>query len=73
MDDIDSYLSLWAAVLQRAVDDARISRPPDSEERMSIEWIRSERVEPRSFLWVCDMLSIEPQRVRAVCHIEGVK
>lgn len=55
MDDIEPYLALWYAVLERAVTDARGANGPDK--RLAQNWILSDE---SSFNWVCDMLHIDP-------------
>jgi hypothetical protein len=65
----EALLHLWAAVIQVAVSDilaARNSRY-DAEKRASLAWVQSDDRHARSFLWACDMLSINPLAVRDLC------
>lgn len=69
-DDYHEYLALWAAVLQLAICDARNPKP-DSEQRVSIVWLNSNDMTPRSFLWVCDILGADPARVRGLYRVNN--
>lgn len=52
-DDIEPYLALWHAVLERAVNDAFGSN--ERHQQRARNWILSDE---SSFSWVCDMLQI---------------
>lgn len=56
MDDIEPYLALWYAVLERAVNDALGSN--ERHQQRARNWILSDESE---FTWVCDTLNIDPQ------------
>lgn len=48
---------------------AHLSEDAVHEQRQALrlaaeEWVADERNEPRRFVWVCDMLSLEPTAVR---------
>jgi len=58
MDDIDSYLALWTAVLQRTIDDLALCDEVAQEQRDAARWVLSDANHPCSFNWVCDMLDI---------------
>lgn len=67
---IESYLALWAAALQVAIEDIQSDRD-DRDARESAAWVMDNSNSPRSFLWVCDMLGADPRRVREICHIDN--
>ena len=55
---------LWGAVLERALADRR---DPDLSREAKVElltWVRSERVQPASFCWLCQVVGLEPAAVR---------
>jgi hypothetical protein len=74
---------LWAAVLKQAIEDARHG-PSQSEcmhlafyemeqfrrdvRAAAEDWIADDVNEPRRFLWVCDVLGLDPEYVR--CQIK---
>jgi hypothetical protein len=64
----DAYLSLWAAAIQVAISDVLMGGP-SLDARMPREWVASNAIEQRSFLWACDMLSIDPDAVRERCGL----
>ena len=53
---------LWAAVLDRAVDDLAIPE----ERPKAMAWFRSPRDDIGSFNWICLTLDLEPGKVRAM-------
>jgi hypothetical protein len=64
---------LWAAVLEQAIKDARdeTSKPlrferPDGQSAQ--HWFGSENDGIGSFLWICEMLDLEPRFVRTLVH-----
>ena len=76
---MDWSFKLWAAVLERAVNDA--TRGPDFAETRVLhepertrfvaatmedaaDWIRADSELHGSFLWVCAQLGLEPEGVR---------
>ena len=66
----EALLHLWAAVIQTAVNDIVTSGDnPNQDQRMSRDWVESDSLEPRSFLWACDMLNVGPIAVRAKCGV----
>lgn len=70
MFDPSPYLALWAASLQIAISDAQ-DPDPDAEQRVSAAWIWRDDTQPRSFLWVCDILGADPARIRKMCRIDN--
>ena len=65
----EALLHLWAAVIQTAVNDILATGDkPNQDQRMSRDWVASDSLEQRSFLWACDMLSIEPEAVREITN-----
>ena len=72
-DKQDEYRDLWAAVLHQAIDDA-VSDSTDlratgtkataAECLSARRWIASDRWLFNSFRGVCDMLELDPGRVR---------
>ncbi len=67
----ESILELWKEVLKKAVDDAK-EGPSEREIKDYIyctkanakEWIKGKSEEPGSFIWVCDLLDLQPSAVR---------
>ena len=61
--------ALWAAILQRAVADARgLTRPHPHEDSARIQasavkWFRSRSIEPGSFRFCCEVLDLSPSAV----------
>ena len=53
-------LELWAKVLRQAITDLNCQ----AERRLAVAWFRSLREDEGSFLWICLMLDLEPDRVR---------
>ena len=66
--------TLWAAVLKRAVKDATALPKHYCESplrsRMNIEsareWLKSQNTEIGSFLWICDVLGLDPDHERLI-------
>jgi hypothetical protein len=67
----NSTLELWKEVLKRALKD--IKTGPDKKElddyiyctkKNAEDWIRSDVETPGSFIWVCELVSLEPTAVR---------
>lgn len=61
--------SLWAAVLWQALGDAvrlaRAKRPtPRHWHQDALDWFANESVEIGSFRWICDLMGLDPNRVR---------
>jgi hypothetical protein len=59
---------LLYAILDRAIKDAngstQIGADLDRQEQFKAKrWLKSESIKPFSFLWVCDLLEIEPKRI----------
>lgn len=60
---------LWAAVLERGLTDWRESRTIESAAaRLRVAelatWLGTARHAPGTFLWICDVLGLEPDAVR---------
>jgi len=62
--EMDACKDLWLAVLEQAVKDARGTRTYHSIMREAREWFRSENEDPGSFLWICQLLGLDPEAVR---------
>lgn len=72
--------AIWAAVLEQAIQDI-LHGPAEWEGRglferekqqlrldlgaAAMHWVNDEENAPRRFLWVCDVLGLEPSTVRA--------
>jgi hypothetical protein len=67
------HRELWCSVLQQAMND--LFGRQDETDKYSAHhkllrhlnaraWFNSKRHEPRSFLWICDVLGIDPVRIR---------
>ena len=63
--------SIWEEVLCKALQD--YARGPDEQEIQDYifcaqedaeQWLMSESIAPGSFIWVCNMLGLEPSAVR---------
>lgn len=76
-EDVDqvaeAHKTLWASVFMQGIRD--YVRPPspssiaDDEDKMLIRmtetWVWSDRASTGSFLWLCDLFSLSPERVRS--------
>jgi hypothetical protein len=73
--EIEACKDLWLAVLEQAVKDARGTRRYHSIVEEARDWFRSEDEDPGSFLWVCRILFLDPEAVRAAverdCYSEA--
>jgi len=61
-------LSLWAKVMEQAMEDLQepIQTPADRLIReRAFHWFRSSSNEPCSFIWVCGILDLDPDKARA--------
>lgn len=71
------YRDLWAAMLSLATNDIRLharrheidlSRPEEikgADAASAAEWIMSDSLRLGGFLWVCDVLGLNPVRARS--------
>ncbi len=64
---------LWAAVLEQAIKDARDEtsktlRVERADGQTAQHWFHSENDGIGSFLWICEMLDLEPRFVRTLVH-----
>ena len=60
------YLRLWAEVMRGGVQDfctARALARPNIDPR--INWMWSNDVFPGSFIWLCDLFDLEPEKARS--------
>lgn len=72
-------LAVWSAVLEQAIDDAihgphavelkrmapeEASRFARAVRQGAEDWIADDENEPRRFVWVCDLLDLDPDAVR---------
>lgn len=72
---------LWAAVVEKAVEDALVCSRATGERKAFVEnrrreavnYLFSNSVRPHSFLWVCDLMSLSPQAVREFLREKGVE
>lgn len=68
----EACLSLWAAVIQAAVEDAIALRKRPAratkDQRDSHSWVFSDAPDVYSFTWACDMLGVDIEAVREVCR-----
>ncbi|MEO5340384.1 MAG: hypothetical protein H7837_07705 [Magnetococcus sp. MYC-9] len=53
-------IDLWASVIQQALADLDNPR----YRREAEGWLESDSLEPGSFLFICDALGLEPDRIR---------
>jgi hypothetical protein len=64
--------NLWAAVLEQAIQDAQCEMASNKENveyiftRNALEWFYGEGREIGSFLWICNILDIDPKSVLAL-------
>ena len=64
MPDIHKYRSLWSAVLDRAIEDLEGSI---LERRYSKAWFYRDHEEGTgSYIWICDVLGIDPAKTRKI-------
>ena len=64
----DAYKRLWFAVLEQALTDAKGKHYSYREEAR--EWFLSEKYETASFLWICDVLDLDPDSFRNAYRYE---
>ena len=64
----DACKRLWSAVLEQAVTDAQGNC--DSRREEARRWLLSENYGAASFLWICDMLGLEPDFFRNAYRYE---
>jgi hypothetical protein len=71
-DDLRPFIGLWSDVLRLAFEDARgglLGVSPRYGDRAvatdALQWFRSEVDEVGSFVWICDLLGLDPDAVRA--------
>ena len=66
---------LWAAVLEQAVEDLQgcgyakneyLSRSRQLQHESAVTWFKSDSQEPCSFLWICEILDLNPEVVRSL-------
>ena len=61
---------MLAAMINRAVLDLNPNAPfsvaPPYWRADAFEWIWSDAIAPFSFLWVCDMISVDPNHIRSL-------
>lgn len=57
-----NYRGLWASVLLQAIRDVDSSERCDREPALT--YINDSSAETGSFLWVCEMLDLDPDRIR---------
>ena len=58
----DAFKKLWSAGLEQALRDVQGNYYSYREEAR--EWFLSENYEPASFLWICDVLGLQPDQFR---------
>jgi hypothetical protein len=58
----DACKRLWSAVLEQAISDVQGDSNSDREEAR--KWLLSENYGTASFLWICDVLGLEPNFLR---------
>lgn len=62
-EDNKNHLALWAAVLERAIDDLQSNNRLDRDDAYG--WFnRMEEDGVGSFVWVCSVLNYDPPRTR---------
>lgn len=58
--------ALWAAVLEAAVQDIRRDLyRKDRERDADRAWFGSETVRPGAFVWICELMNLDPDAIRA--------
>ena len=71
--EIRGLRMLWAAVLLRAMEDAAghviLASGAEVPHIMASarRWLRGESRRPGSFVWVCEMFDLDPEKVRTLC------
>ena len=65
----DTFKNLWLSVVKAAVEDYRGGNGPilhkDAE-----SWLISNNEGVGSFIWVCEVLDIEPSYIRRICNMK---
>ena len=77
MSNIEPFKNLWAAVIERAFGDLRLENSPvENEERYyysAVRWFNdTENHEIGSFLWICELLEIDPGKIREKINVRVV-
>jgi hypothetical protein len=54
---------LWASVISQAICDIDV-RGDRSSRVDALRWIGSNKTHPQSFIWICDMLDLDEDRIR---------
>ena len=56
---------LWTAVFLQAIDDLTDTKGPNPRplQKAAQRWFESRSAEPRTFLWVCSHLNLDPAAV----------
>lgn len=65
---VDASTALWAEVIRQAIRDIHVCTGRSFEDRRlrndALEWLNSQNDEPQSFLWICDMLDLDANKIR---------
>lgn len=61
----DGYARLWAGVVSQAIAD--MDSRYLSERAAAKRWVYSGESRPGSFLWVCDHLDLDPNKLQTMC------
>lgn len=64
-DSTSDYYQLWAAVLKQAVLDIKKRSQSHTDYISAYEWMMSKEHYPGTFIWVCDLLNLDPEFVKA--------
>ena len=66
------YRNLWAAVLEQAVKDVLQCTASLDRER-TLSWFESKRKDVGSFLWICNVLDLNPETIRMYIRLGMMK
>ena len=64
----EAHIKLWAAVLKQAIKDAQKYYGSFSGDRSQL-WFKSETEEVGSFLWICNVLDLDPESIARFMYI----
>lgn len=62
----DGIRQLWASVISQAICEIDL-RSDKALRAEAVRWINSNSTHERSFVWICQMLDLDHQRIRMMC------
>jgi len=64
--NVEACKSLWAAVLQQAIEDALNHNGYYTRSKEAMTWLRCKNDGVGSFLWICHLFDLNPECVRKI-------